>query len=62
LESSSALNGNSSKKINTTGGRSPGAIDAADPPDGAARAGSTSLEVGETSTNSSANTSGAGAR
>jgi hypothetical protein len=60
LESSSDASGNSSKKIITTGGRSPGAT--ATPPAGAARAGSTSLEVGEASTNSSANTSGAGAR
>ena len=60
LESSSDASGSSSKKIITTGGCSPEAT--ATRPTGAARAGSTSLAVGETSANTSANTSGAGER
>ena len=60
--SSRELSGNSSNKIMTSGGcRSPAGAGAR-PAAGGALAGRTSWEVGETSRNSSANTSGAGAR
>jgi hypothetical protein len=62
LESSSDASGNSSKKISTTGARSPACTTDAWAADGSALAGSTSLETGETVRNRTANTTGAGPR
>ena len=62
LESSSEVTGNSSSRIITTGCsglmRTPGELASTVPPGW----GSTSLDTGETSRNTRANTSGAGAR